>query len=334
VVGGAFESWQRRSGKVSCLATVLTFVFLVILTVAISAWAHRAGEHPPLRIALYIVTATLSAVTLLIGVTSAVVSLTGSRGAISLTSALLIGVSAAIGLPLLRPVRLALVKVMPFDPNSPADMIGLSVLLATAVFVGGSSLRSGADVTTTSVDVLGLVSQAAALILVAFFGVGFLIQRDFRTTAKRLGLTALQLRHVWIALAVVIAMFAVTILGSLLTLTFQPGLEKQINDNLGTMTQNLSSFSGALVLGISAGFSEEILFRGAIQPRYGIVFTSIVFALLHVQYGFSFTIVSIFMVSVILGLLRKRINTSASIITHVVYDVLAVLLSLSGGSGP
>ena len=316
------------------MSTVIAFVFLVILTVAISTWAHRAQDHPPLRLALYIVTATIGAVTLLIGVTSAVVSFTGSRGEISLTSALLVGVAAAIGLPLLRPVRLVLARVMPFDPNSPADMIGLSVLLATAVFVGGSSLRAGADITTTSVDVFGLVSQAAALILMAFFGVGFLIQRDFRSTARRLGLTALQPKHVWIALAVVIAVFAVTILGSLLTLAFQPGLEKQINDNLGTMTRNLSSFSGALMLGISAGFSEEILFRGAIQPRYGIVFTSVVFALLHVQYGFSFTIISIFMVSVILGFLRKRINTSASIITHVVYDVLAVLLSLSGGGGP
>jgi membrane protease YdiL (CAAX protease family) len=99
------------------------------------------------------------------------------------------------------------------------------------------------------------------------------------------------------------------------------------------MTQNLSSFSGALMLGISAGLGEEILFRGAIQPRYGLVFTSIVFALLHVQYGFSFTILSIFGVSLILGYLRQRINTSASIITHIVYDVIAVLLSLTGGGG-
>ena len=297
----------------------------------VSAWAHGAQNHRPLRIALYIFTASLSVVILLIGVTSAVVNLTGSRGSISLTSILIVGAAAAIGLPLLRPVRLVLARAMPFDPNSTADMIGLSVLLATAVYVGGTSLLAGGDVSVPSVDVLELFSQAAALILIAFFGVGYLIQRDFRSTAKRLGLTALQPRDVWIALILVIALFAVTILGSLLTIAFQPGLEDQINQNLGTMTQNLSSLSGALMLGISAGFGEEILFRGAIQPRYGIVFTSIIFALLHVQYGFSFTIVSIFLVSAILGLIRKRINTSASIITHVVYDVIAVLLSLAGG---
>ncbi|HVX28869.1 MAG TPA: type II CAAX endopeptidase family protein, partial [Nitrolancea sp.] len=219
------------------------------------------------------------------------------------------------------------------DPNSPADMIGLSVLLATAVVVGGTSLLASNDVEIKSVSVLELVSQTVALILIAFFGVGFLFERDFRSSLKRLGIEAIEPRDVWIALGVVVILFIVTILGSVLTITFQPGLEDQIDQNLGTMTQNLSSFSGALMLGISAGLGEEILFRGAIQPRYGLVFTSIVFALLHVQYGLSFTILSIFGVSLILGYLRQRINTSASIISHIVYDVIAVLLSVAGGGG-
>ena len=318
-------------GKVGYLATILSFAILVVLTIFISLWAHKAEKSQTLRTALYVVTAAVSVVTLLIGITSAVINLTGSRGSISVTSGLIIAVAIAIGLPLLAPFRQLLARVMPFDPRSPADMIGLSVLLATAVFVGGTSLLANNDVQISSVSVLELVSQAVALILIAFFGVGFLFERDFRGSLRRLGIQAIEPRDVWIALGVVIVLFIVTILGSALTIAFQPGLETQIDKNLGTMTQNLSSFSGALMLGISAGLGEEILFRGAIQPRYGLVFTSIVFALLHVQYGFSFTILSIFGVSLILGYLRQRINTSASIISHIVYDVIAVLLSIAGG---
>ncbi len=320
-------------GKVGCLATILSFVVLVVLTVFISWWAHKAEKNQALRTILFVLTVAISVILLLIGITSTVINLTGSRGSISLTSGLLIALSAAIGLPLISPVRLLLARVMPFDPHSTADMIGLSVLLATAVFVGGTSLFASNDIEISSVSVLELVSQGVALVLIAFFGIGFLFERDFRGSLKRLGIQAIEPRDVWIALGVVIILFAVTILGGVLTKVLQPGLEDQIQNNLGTMTQNLSSFSGALMLGISAGLGEEILFRGAIQPRYGLVFTSIVFALLHVQYGFSFTILSIFAVSLILGYLRQRINTSASIISHIVYDVIAVLLSVAGGGG-
>ena len=317
------------------MATILSFAVLVLLTIFISLWAHKAEKNQPLRTALFAVTAAISVVTLLVGITSAVINITGSRGSISVTSGLIIAVAIAIGLPLLTQVRQLLARVMPFDPRSSADMIGLSVLLATAVVVGGTSLIASSDVQITSVSVLELVTQAVALILIAFFGIGFLFERDFRGSLKRLGIEAIEPRDVWISLGVVVILFIVTILGSALTIAFQPGLEDQINKNLGTMTQDLSSFSGALILGISAGLGEEILFRGAIQPRYGLVFTSIVFALLHVQYGFSFTILSIFGVSLILGYLRQRINTSASIISHIVYDVIAVLLSVAGGgSGP
>ncbi|HEX3724252.1 MAG TPA: hypothetical protein VHV31_15805, partial [Nitrolancea sp.] len=101
------------------MATVLSFVFLVILTLIVSAWAHLAQDHRILRIALVILTATISSVVLLVGVVSAVADLRGASGSISLSTALLIGVALAIGLPLIRPIRLALAKVMPFDPDSP-----------------------------------------------------------------------------------------------------------------------------------------------------------------------------------------------------------------------
>ena len=74
---------------------------------------------------------------------------------------------------------------------------------------------------------------------------------------------------------------------------------------------------GALVLGIAAGAGEEALFRGALQPRYGIVLTSIVFALLHApQYGLNMAVLGLFGVSVVLGVARNRYGTTTAMIAH------------------
>ncbi len=310
------------------MAVVLVFVVLAVLALLISAWSHRAQTNRPLRIALYIFLFTISGVMLLIGIVSSSVNVTGSTGAISYTSVLVLLTGIGIGLPLIRPFRAMLARVMPFDPDSAADMTGLSILLGTAIYFGGTSLNSGANIDVSSVSATELVSQALTFVFIAYFGVGFLINRGLSGATERLGLEAISGRQFLRAVLLVLGLFAVTILASALTYVFEPNLDKQIQQNLGTMTQNLTSFGGALLLGISAGVGEEILFRGAVQPRYGNVFTSLVFASLHVQYGFSLTILGIFLVSILLGLERRRVNTTASMVTHVVYDVLAVLFSM------
>jgi membrane protease YdiL (CAAX protease family) len=310
------------------LSVVIGFAILVVLVAAISLWAHRAEANKSLRSALFVLTGAISIVILLVAVITMIVNINGDRGSVSANSILIVATGFAIGLPLLRPIRVVVSRVMPLDPDSSADTIGLSVLAATAIFFGGTSLAAGADVSVSSVSATELVSQAVALVFVAYFGVGFLITRSFASATDRLGLKSISSRQFWRAVALVLALFTVTIISGYLTSLLQPDLEKQIGNNLNNMTADFSSWSGALILGVSAGVSEEILFRGAIQPRYGIIFTSLVFASLHVQYGISLTILGIFLVSVLLGMERKQVNTTASMVTHVVYDVLAVLLPI------
>ncbi|MGA7671788.1 MAG: type II CAAX endopeptidase family protein [Nitrolancea sp.] len=276
--------------------------------------------------ALYIVAGLISGIAILVAGTSIVVNLTGDRGSIDSNNYMIAATGIAIGVPLIPQVRRLCSRFMPFDPVSPADMIGLSTLLATAVYSVGISLRSDANVNIGSVSATELVSQAVALIFISYFGVGFLMNRRFRDATDRLGLNSITGRQLGRAVALVAGLFAVTIASGILTYYLEPNLDKQIQDNLKNMTQDVSSIGGALLLGISAGAGEEILFRGAIQPRYGIIFTSIVFASLHIQYGISLTIVGIFFVSILLGIERKRVNTTASMVTHVIYDVLAVIM--------
>jgi membrane protease YdiL (CAAX protease family) len=55
------------------------------------------------------------------------------------------------------------------------------------------------------------------------------------------------------------------------------------------------------------------------------VFTSLLFALLHTQYGLTYVLVGLFAVGMILGILRNRYGTMAAIIAHALFNTLVVL---------
>jgi len=75
----------------------------------------------------------------------------------------------------------------------------------------------------------------------------------------------------------------------------------------------------------SAG--EEIFFRGALQPIFGLWVSSALFTLVHAQYGLSPELLILFFVSIGFGLLRMRFNTTAAIIAHASYNFAPFLIS-------
>jgi membrane protease YdiL (CAAX protease family) len=93
------------------------------------------------------------------------------------------------------------------------------------------------------------------------------------------------------------------------------------------MTQLIAgdlSVAAALVLGVSAGVGEELMVRGALQPRVGLVWASLLFAAAHVQYTW-FGMLTIVLLGMTLGVVRKSANTTTAIVVHVLYDVIAAL---------
>jgi membrane protease YdiL (CAAX protease family) len=184
---------------------------------------------------------------------------------------------------------------------------------------------------TESVDYLDIGVQAFLLVVLSLFGAGWLVKRSFPQTLQRLGLTRLTGREVGWSLLLVIGAFAVSIASSLLVQWLQPDLHDRIQENLRLTTDEIDSVWGAVGFGMMTGVSEELLFRGALQPRFGVIFTAFVFALVHMQYGASFVTVGVFGVGVLLGLERKHMNTTACVITHAVYNMLVALISTSVG---
>ncbi len=84
----------------------------------------------------------------------------------------------------------------------------------------------------------------------------------------------------------------------------------------------------ALLLSGLAGVSEEILFRGALQPIFGIWLAALFFALSHLQYALTPATLIIFVVGLGLGWLRQRRNTTTAIIAHFVYDFVQLAISI------
>jgi membrane protease YdiL (CAAX protease family) len=77
---------------------------------------------------------------------------------------------------------------------------------------------------------------------------------------------------------------------------------------------------------LSAGVGEEVTLRGGLQPRLGIPLTALLFAALHVQYSW-FGMGLVFALGLALGLIRKHASTTAAIVVHGIYDMLAVFSS-------
>jgi hypothetical protein len=182
----------------------------------------------------------------------------------------------------------------------------------------GEFLADPRRLVTTRSLATGLVGYVA----LAFAAVGLLVRRGWRESLSRLGLTRLR------------AADALTVVGATLGLgLLNAGLEWCERTALPRLWEQDNAFGAALagamgpgqilLLGLSAGVGEEITLRGALQPKLGIVLTSLLFASLHVQYSW-FGMLSLLVFGLLLGLLRQRSSTTVAIVVHALYDVLAV----------
>jgi hypothetical protein len=178
---------------------------------------------------------------------------------------------------------------------------------------------------TPLLEKISLESELVGYILLALAGVGFMIRRDVPRTLERLGLRSIPPEHLAVAVIGLVALFAFNTGADWLQQIWLPDLWRSDHE----VNQSLASGLGmgrVLLLGASAGIGEEITLRGALQPKLGLVMTSLLFASLHIQYSW-YGIAVIFLLGMLLGTIRSRASTSAAMLVHGTYDVLAVLTS-------
>jgi membrane protease YdiL (CAAX protease family) len=79
-----------------------------------------------------------------------------------------------------------------------------------------------------------------------------------------------------------------------------------------------------LIIALFVAFSEELLFRGIIQTKVGLILASIIFAIIHYRYLFNwFLFVNIVVLSFFIGLIFECTdNLAVTISMHFVIDFL------------
>jgi len=245
-------------------------------------------------------------------------------GLIVITTALLSPI------PLLRPARDTLAKLIPIDPESGihATALSLAVLavglnVSQVPLIGG--LRSLADL-EMPFNFFSLIVSNIPIILFAFVGVGFVIRRSPEETWKRLGIGPISLKD---------AGFVVLL--TIFILVFYYGIDWiwriVAPENYELMSQvGEIVYGGAtaawqgILLSVVAALTEEFFFRGALQPRFGFLLTALIFTSIHVQYGISPALLEVFGAALALGWLRRRSNTTACILLHALYNMGAFLI--------
>lgn len=179
------------------------------------------------------------------------------------------------------------------------------------------------DPTTPLLNRASLEGQLLGYMLLALAGVAFLIRRNFRQTLERLGIGRITGRHLAISALGVVSLYGLNAGADWIQQTFFRSLwqaDHQVNEAIAS---GLGPGRIAL-LGVSAGVGEELTLRGALQPKMGLVMTSLLFASLHLQYSW-FGIIVIFVLSLILGTIRIKTNTSVAMAVHAFYDMAALI---------
>ncbi len=248
--------------------------------------------------------------------------------------------------PALR-VRLGRVLGLAYNPDSPLHLTALvlsgSLLSYTVIsLIAGGGVQGLADsINSSGVSAGETLFQSLLWVLAALLGVGLFIRRSPAQAAGRLGIRRPRVSDVLVGAGAGLLLYGVVISISLLSaLLLSPEQLTEQGAVSAALLGSVNTLWGALLLSLPVAIGEEIFFRGALQPVLGLVPTSLFFAALHAQYGFTPAIAAIFLVGLLLGLLAQRRGTLAAITGHFVFNfvqlalaVLASSLLISGGPG-
>jgi membrane protease YdiL (CAAX protease family) len=215
--------------------------------------------------------------------------------------------------------------MLPLEPEGPVaaaamvlavDLLGISAvqLLLLPYFY---TLSLSALITPSRIWI-----QAVAFILLGLAGVGFPLRRGLGETLERLGIGAPRGRRILLAAA---AAVAALLLGTAMEWGWQrldPAGFGLFEERFGRFFEAFQSLWGLLTVGLAAGIGEEILYRGAIQPKFGLAPTAILFAVIHSYYGLTPAFAWIFILGLGMGYLRRRTDTTTCIIFHAAYNML------------
>jgi membrane protease YdiL (CAAX protease family) len=211
-----------------------------------------------------------------------------------------------------------------------SSLVLVNLLVTLGIGLGNlaEQLASQENSNASGIMLISLWAQQIFTALLACLGVGWITRRSGRETLQRLGLVVPSLRQVGLGIGLglllipsVVIIEAISNLFGLSANTDVSDLSEQL---LGPLFQ--SPF-GIFTVGAAAAIGEETLLRGALQPRFGLLLTTVLFALLHSNYGISLSTLIVLVLGYVLGVVRMRTNTTTAMIVHAVYNSTLGLLA-------
>ncbi len=237
----------------------------------------------------------------------------------------------------LPPVRRLLARAVPLDPHSFVHAVALVLVLAMVLvppvplIVNGAppllseALLGGEETGQSSGDLARSEAYSLLFIIYAsFLIVGLFVRRTFSEGLERLAFVRPTGRQV--VFAVVTALVLVVVFGlvdrAIATVWGAMGWAVTDDEAYRRLFSDVLTPVGAVTAAVSAGVGEELAVRGVLQPVFGIVLPSLLFAALHAwQYSWD-ALLSVFLAGIVFAWIRKRANTTTSAITHGLYDLI------------
>lgn len=298
---------------------------LPLVLLANAAEAGPRGRQA-LRSATDVLLIALPALVVVIGLGEGLAALaahlpvSAAAGAFGLALAGLLGGLAGAG-----PVVRWLAAAVPVDPANRVHRLalvlttGLVVVQVVTQLTSDVLAQAAAGSSLTRAD---LVAQELPFLLAALLGVGAGIRRRPLAVVARLGWVRPRAWQLLLALAAAGLFYAFATGVDWLAGWLTPGLANRVNAANGRIFGALGDPLGIATIAITAGICEEAFFRGALQARLGLLWTAVVFASVHTQYGLSLDALAVLVLAIGLGLLRRLTNTATSTVCHVAYNAL------------
>ena len=225
-----------------------------------------------------------------------------------------------------KPIRRDMAAFLQIDPDSPVHALALSlavVFFGTQVtFIFFTDVLA-ADRSAPPLTIADLFLNEAPFLILALAGVGLFLRRNGTAAGSRLGLVVPAWWQIALALAAAGAFFALADGADVLNHLWAPDVARKVDATTQHLFGQLGDPVGIAAVALIPGICEEILFRGALQPRIGLFPTALLFTAIHTQYGLSMDTLAILLIAVGLGLIRKYLNTTTSCACHVSYNLLA-----------
>jgi membrane protease YdiL (CAAX protease family) len=218
-------------------------------------------------------------------------------------------------------------------PDRPVHLMGLAIGLFLTASVWYRAVSSGGiaglaeQIQRTGLRLDVVLLEQGTWILGAVLGVGLFTRRHWNEVRHRLGLRWPGRDDiVWGGAAGAAGLLIVIGVNTIWAQVASADTIAEETAAAYAIAEQYATLPTAFVMSLSVAFGEEILFRGALQPVFGIWLTSLFFAILHVQYAQSSLMIILLLFTLLLAWLRLRLSTTAAIIAHFVYNFAQLIL--------